>query len=37
MVCILDSSRGKKWIGYACLKQFQERRGAANALKIIYI
>lgn len=31
MVCILDSSRGKKWVSYTCLKQFQERRGAVNA------
>jgi len=37
MVCILDSSRGKKWVSYACLKQFQERRGAVNALKIISV
>ena len=37
MVCILDSSRGKKWVSYTCLKQFQERRGAVNALKIINI
>ncbi|MDP1553711.1 MAG: peptidoglycan-binding protein [Methanobacteriaceae archaeon] len=35
MVCILDSSRGKKWVSYTCLKQFQQRRGAVNALKII--
>ena len=35
MVCILDSSRGKKWISYTCIKQFQERRGVINALKII--
>lgn len=35
LVCILDSSRGKKWVSYTCLKQFQERRGAVNALKII--
>jgi len=36
-VCILDSSRGKKWVSYTCLKQFQERRGAVNALKIISV
>jgi len=35
MICILDSSRGKKWVSYTCIKQFQERRGAINALKII--
>lgn len=35
MVCILDSSRGKKWISYTCIKQFQERRGVIDALKII--
>lgn len=35
MVCILDSSRCKKWVSYDCLKQFQKRRGSSNALKII--
>lgn len=36
-VCILDSSRGQKWVNYNCLKQFQERREAVDALKIIYL
>lgn len=33
-VCILDSSRGKKWVPWTCLQSFIQRRNAANPWKI---
>jgi hypothetical protein len=34
-VYILDSSRGPKWISYACFEAFIKNRGTVNPLKII--